>query len=51
MKWLFILLSILGSMCLLATIGANNPKQRKQYLIWTIMIWVIMFILINTIGR
>ena len=47
MKWLFIGLFALGCFSIMATYGADDPKQKKIYKYITIIIWIITFILAN----
>ena len=47
MKWLFIGLLVLGCFSVMATYGANDPKQKKIYKYITIIIWIITFVLAN----
>jgi hypothetical protein len=49
MKWLFVVLFIFGSFSALATYGASDPKQKKIYRWITIIIWLTMLILGNTL--
>jgi hypothetical protein len=53
MKWLFIALSIFGSMASLAWYGAEEPKQtakqKRAYGILAVSTWVILLILGNTL--
>jgi hypothetical protein len=49
MKWLFYGLMVVGGMFALAWYGAKEPKLKRVYGLAALGIWLVMFILANTI--
>jgi hypothetical protein len=49
MKWLFYILFAFGCIASIATRGATDKKQKRVYLLITIAIYILIFILANTI--
>jgi len=49
MKWIFIALIAFASFSALATYGADNPKQKRIYACFTVLMWIIVFVLANVL--
>ncbi len=49
MKWVFIVLFIIGSLFTLAAYGATDTRQKRIYWIASGIVWLLMLILGNTV--
>lgn len=47
MAWLYIILFIIGSMFSLAGYGSEDRHQKRNYWLIAVVIWILLFVLIN----